>query len=72
MFLSKIFLFLGNYKNFFFRGEKNFFGEDSKKQSIPKLQNFLPRPALVTKCRAYIRPYLDFGGIAMQCFPCSD
>ena len=79
--------FSGKYKKYFFRKfscfwvsirifvfeqKKKNFGEGSKKQSISKFQNFLPTPALVTKYRAYIRPYLDFGGIAMQCFPCSD
>ena len=30
---------------------------------ICKLQNFLPRSALITLCKAFVRPHLDYGDI---------
>ena len=30
---------------------------------IRKLRNFLPRPSLVTPCKSFIRPHLEYGDI---------
>ena len=53
---------------------RNYFTEILKKAykttgHLKQFHNFLPRPALVTKDKAYIRPYLTFEDIAVQCFP---
>ena len=33
---------------------------------LRKLQNILPRPALLTICKCFITPHLDYGGIIYE------